>query len=186
MLKCFHEELDGISSALLPIHDRLVQIKTELDSLIARKNPHAFSLMEVQVLQDEVGEIDSARIDGKYMTKDDSVVAGQAAVIDLLESCYDDIHELLASRDPLSTDNPLRPMYEELIAIKSRLDNFALLSRWTLKSEELVAMQVQLGAIDSRRVDGKFMADDGSIPEGQAVLHFLIHKVYEINISVTG
>jgi hypothetical protein len=154
-----------------------VEIKLELDSLIARKNPHAYSLKEVQILQDEVGEIDSARIDGKYMTKDNTVVPGQASVIDLLEICYDDIHELLASRDPLATENPLRSMYEDLITIKSKLEHFALFSRWSLKSEELVAIQVHLGTIDNKRVDGKFMAADGSVPEGQAVLHFLIHKV---------
>jgi hypothetical protein len=41
-------------------------------------------------------EIASARIDGKFVTKDQSVIPSQASVIDLLEQCFDDIHELLA------------------------------------------------------------------------------------------
>lgn len=181
------KELDGIDRALVPIHARLVEIKTELNSLIARKNPHAFSLIEVQILQDEVREIDSARIDGKYMNKDSTVVQGQASVICLLEECFDDIHELLASRDPVDSENALRAVYEDLIKTKAKLENLSLYSRWykslirTLKSENLIPFQILLGQIDNMRSDGKFLAPDGSVPPGQAVLHFLLHKVTTID-----
>ena len=104
--------------------------KVVLDSLLRRNNPHAFSLVEVQVLQEEVNEIDSARIDGKYISKEGDVVQGQAAVIDLLEGCFDDIHELLASRDPVDGENPLRNVYEELIKIKATLEQLSTYSRW--------------------------------------------------------
>ncbi len=30
------------------------------------------------------------------------------------------------------------------------------------------------------RVDGKFLASDGSVPPGQAVLHYLLHKCYRL------
>ena len=46
------EELAQISPALVPIHTRLVEIKTELAGLLSRNNPHAFSLTQVQVLQE--------------------------------------------------------------------------------------------------------------------------------------
>jgi chromosome segregation ATPase len=123
-------ELESISSALQPIHSRLVEIKRELQQLLGRKNPHAFSLFEVQVLQDEVREIDSARIDGKFMTKDHAVVPGQASVIFLLESCFDDIHELVASKDPVDSENLLRDVYEDLIKTKARLEHMVIYSRW--------------------------------------------------------
>jgi hypothetical protein len=44
----------------------------------------------------------------------------------------------------------------------------------------LIPYQIHLGQIDNLRVDGKFMAPDGSVPPGQAVLHFLLHKCYRL------
>jgi hypothetical protein len=37
------------------------------------------------MLQDEVREIDSVRIDGAYLGKDGAILPGQAAVISLIE-----------------------------------------------------------------------------------------------------
>ena len=154
---------------------------------MARKNPHAFSLAEVQILQQELLEIDSARIDGKYISKDGvTVVPGQAAVIDLLEVCFDDVHELLAARDVVGGNNPLRPIYEDLIQIKSKLEKLELVGRWMIKSENLVGLQLKLGEIDNLRQDGKFLDSEGNIPPGQAVLHFLLHKVNIIIIHINS
>ncbi|KAH6581507.1 hypothetical protein BASA61_003217 [Batrachochytrium salamandrivorans] len=174
-------ELDAISPILHPIHDRLVEIKQELESLLTRRNPHLFSLSEVQVLQDELREIDSARIDGKYIAKDDgSIVSGQACVIELLEACFDDVHELMAAREVISGDNPLQPVYEDLVRIKGKLERLLLVGHWTIKSGDLVPVQMRLGEIDNLRVDGKFMDEQGGVPPGQAVLHFLLHKCYRL------
>jgi hypothetical protein len=133
--------------------------------------------MEVHVLQDELREIDSAKMDNKYMNREGIVISGQARVIDLLESCYDDVHELLSTKDVVSGDNPLRDVYEKLIRIRAALEGHRVTYRWSLDSHSLVRLQEQLGEIDNLRVDGKFMDDKGAIPEGQAVLHFLLHKV---------
>ncbi|KAJ3103130.1 hypothetical protein HK100_004256 [Physocladia obscura] len=168
----------NISPFLLPVHTRLVEIKHDLEQLISRRNAHAFSLAEVQMLQDELLEIDSVRIDGSFLGKDGSVLPGQATVIWLLEQCYDDVHELLALREAISGDNPLRPVYESLIRLKTRLDELELMFRYTIKWDELVPVQIELGSIDNLRVDGKFVDAEGNIPEGQAVLHFLLHKCY--------
>ena len=46
------KEMDALSPVLLAIHQRLFEINMELQGLLARKNPHAFSLMQVQVLQE--------------------------------------------------------------------------------------------------------------------------------------
>jgi DNA repair ATPase RecN len=91
ILRGLCEEMDSISPALMAIRERLVEIKQDLSRLISRRNPHAFTLVEVQMLQDEVREIDSARIDGKFVGKDGSVVPGQGSVISLIESCFEDI-----------------------------------------------------------------------------------------------
>ncbi|KAI8849478.1 hypothetical protein BC829DRAFT_416722 [Chytridium lagenaria] len=133
-----------------------------------------------QMLQDELREIDSVRIDGSYLGMDGSVLPGQAAVIALIESAYDDVHELLSMREAIDGDNPLRGVYEKLIRIKGTLEKIQIVHRWTLKPEDLVKLQMELGAIDNLRVDGKFLDEKGQCPEGQAVLHFLLHKCYRL------
>lgn len=51
----------------------------------------------------------------------------------------------------------------------------------TLKGDDLIPYQVKLGQIDNMRVDGKFMVGD-AVPPGQAVLHYLLHKVLYSNV----
>lgn len=96
----------------------------------------------------------------------------------MLEAGFDDCHELLASKDPVDGDNPLRNTYEELIKIKQHLERLASFPAWTLRSDDLIPYQVKLGQIDNMRVDGKFLIKGSiEVPPGQAVLHFLLHKV---------
>ena len=83
-------------------------------------------------------------------------------------------------RDPVLTSNPLRPIYEDLIEIKAELEHIALYCNWSIKGDDLVPLQRRLGEIDNLRKDGIFLAEDGSIPEGQGILHFLMHKCYRI------
>ncbi|KAJ1555860.1 hypothetical protein HK405_011588 [Cladochytrium tenue] len=192
VLARLRETISTIAPALRPVYERLVKMKSELSSLLARGSPHAFSLAEVQVIQDELREIDSVRIDGKFLAREDaSVLPGQAAVIDLLESCYDDAHELLALREAIDGENPLRPVYERLVAIKARLEHAQKIAKWGIRPEDLVPVQIELGEIDNLRVDGKFLGAEpesveledpagAAVPEGQAVLHFLLHKCYRI------
>ncbi|KAJ3094246.1 hypothetical protein HDU96_001769 [Phlyctochytrium bullatum] len=180
VLQTLQESLAAISPALLPIHTRLNEIKQELQSLLRRGSSHAFSLAEVQMLQDELREIDSVRIDGSFLGKDGTVLPGQAAVIYLIESAYEDVHELLSLREAIGGENPLRSVYERLIRIKASLERIQMMYRWALKAEDLVELQMELGAIDNLRVDGKFLDEKGNVPEGQAVLHFLLHKCYRL------
>ncbi|KAI8912696.1 hypothetical protein EDD86DRAFT_178912, partial [Gorgonomyces haynaldii] len=180
LLQRLQDELNAISPALQPIHHKLVDLKQQLETLLRRGGPSAFALSEVEFIQDQVREIDSARIDGKYLAIDGTVVPGQAAVIELLESCFEDIHELLASREPVDGENELRPVYEDLIRIKARLDLMLKYSRWAVRTDDLHPIQKRLGEIDNMRVDGKFMDQQGKIPSGQAVLHFLLSKCYRL------
>jgi hypothetical protein len=87
---------------------------------------------------------------------------------------------LLSSRDPLGSENPLRSIYEQLIEIKGNLQDFQILPHWSISGESLVPYQIKLGKIDDARVDGKFLAPDGSIPPGQGVLHLVLHQCYRM------
>ena len=64
-----------IHSALQPIHTRLIEIKRELQNLL-RRPFHAFTLSEVTGLQDELREIDDARIDGKFFSLNQEIIPG--------------------------------------------------------------------------------------------------------------
>lgn len=41
-----------------------------------------------------------------------------------------------------------------------------------------------LAALDSQRVDGKFIPEDGSIPEGQGILHDLLGECYNLQMEL--
>ncbi|KAI8805667.1 hypothetical protein BJ742DRAFT_819601 [Cladochytrium replicatum] len=184
-----YSDIDSISIELRPVYSRLVEIKRELEALMSRKHAHSFSLVEVQVLQDELREIDAARIDGAYVSKKGEIVQGQARVISHLEECYDDVHELLAARDAVSGENPLRAVYERLVSLKRKLEELNLSRRWPNGASNIIdfegilhSIQMELGEIDNLRVDGKFLDpnDSSEVPAGQAVLHQLLHKCYRL------
>ena len=117
-MKVLRESLEKISSELTPIHTKLVELKAKLAALKHSELPSAFTLAEINMIQDQLREIDSIRIDGKFISQSQKVVEGQGAVIDLLEECYDDAHELIASKeDEFTDDNPLVSYYEKLSLI---------------------------------------------------------------------
>jgi hypothetical protein len=73
------------------------------------------------------------------------------------------------------------PTYEKLIRIHNTLERgvnaMQFSSKLSISGKGLVSLQMELGAIDNMRVDGKFVDESGGCPEGQAVMHFLLHKV---------
>jgi hypothetical protein len=163
----------NVSDALEPVHSRLVEIKQALSKCF--KN---FNSKVLQELQKELLAIDSVKMDGKFISKEGDIIHGQGRVIDLLSSCFEDVHELLSSQELIDAANPTREIYESLISIKSQLTNYCSLP-WTCSLQELQILQRQLGAIDNLRVDGKFIFEN-EIPQGQALLHLLLHKCYRL------
>ena len=120
---------------------------------------------------------------GAFLDLSSSIPSGQASVIQLLEQCYSECHGLLSQKDPIS--GGLRPIYEVLIHTRRQLEEiYQSRHTWSLNSElsqteRLVTeFQKKLAAVEYKRIDGKFSGPDGeSIPQGQAILHFLLHKV---------
>jgi hypothetical protein len=188
---------DSISPSLAPIHSRLVEIHVELQNLLNLPNlPASFSLAEVQLLQDDLREIESLKVDGKFETRDGIVVAGQASVFELVELCYEAcvsitnteklVEELNCRAEEDVDGKGLSHIYESLNINLRKLKRLELMSHWFSAAggaqkleKELLPIQQELGRIDDLRVDGKFM-DEGRVPPGQAVLHFLLHKCYRI------
>jgi len=175
------ESGSNLSDDLVPIHHRLVQIERELGAIGARTNPDktpSFQSSDIRPYQDELRSIDSKRVDGKFLAPDGSIPSGQAQVIGLLEECYEDAHEIIASQDNVA--GTLKPIYDRLVELKASLERLTLTHRWTSRETDLWTYQLQLSEIDNMRKDGKFYDDEGNVPEGQTVLLYLLHKCYRL------
>jgi hypothetical protein len=55
-----------------------------------------------------------------------------------------------------------------------------LLKFMLIIARELYPYGMKLNSIDGMRVGGKFMTEDGSIPEGQGTVHALLAECYEL------
>jgi Protein of unknown function (DUF2408) len=53
-------------------------------------------------------------------------------------------------------------------------------------ARELYPYGMKLNSIDAMRVNGKFMTDDGAIPEGQGTIHALLAECYELLHELRG
>ncbi|KAF9148557.1 hypothetical protein BGX20_006297, partial [Mortierella sp. AD010] len=162
LLKELLDASKSISPELSPIHRRLVVLKTELDSLASKSS---WNSSEVHHIQEELREIEAKRVDGKFMDEQGNVVGGQAAVIGLLEDCYDDCHNLLATKERVPP--ALQDIFRRLQGIKADLERLVLTQRWTLRETDLWQYQIQLNEISTLRTNGKFVDEDGALHEGQ-------------------
>ncbi|KAG0378691.1 hypothetical protein BGX24_003084 [Mortierella sp. AD032] len=165
----------SISPELAPVHRRLVQLKIELDTLASRST---WTTSEVHHIQEELREIEAKRVDGKFCDKEGNVVSGQAAVIGLLEDCYDDCHNLLATKEQVPKS--LLDIFKRLQVIKTELERLVLTQRWTLRETDLWQYEIQLSEISALRKNGKFVDREGNVQEGQALLNFMLHKCYRL------
>ncbi|KAG0353438.1 hypothetical protein BC939DRAFT_447563 [Gamsiella multidivaricata] len=175
LLKELQETCKSISPELSPIHRRLVQLKIELDTLASKPT---WDSSDVYHVQEELREIEAKRVDGKFMDGEGRVVSGQAAVIGLLEDCYDDCHNLLATKERVP--KALQDIYQRLQAIKADLERLVLTQRWTLRETDLWQYEIQLNEISVLRKNGKFVDSEGNVEEGQALLNFMLHKCYRL------
>ncbi|KAF9192119.1 hypothetical protein BGZ49_003467, partial [Haplosporangium sp. Z 27] len=175
LLKELQDTASSISPELAPTHRRLVILKTALDSLASRVS---WDSSEVHHIQEELREIEAKRVDGKFMDEKGNVVSGQAAVIGLLEDCYDDCHNLLATKERVPP--ALQDIFQRLQVIKTDLERLVLTQRWTLRETDLWQYEIQLNEISALRINGKFVDQDGALHEGQALLNFMLHKCYRL------
>ncbi|CAO3630503.1 unnamed protein product [Cunninghamella blakesleeana] len=86
----------------------------------------------------------------------------------IYSSLLDTIHEVSPE---------LLPIRNQLLRIRRQLLTVACKSEFTTK--DILPLQEELHSIDEKRVDGRFLGEDGSsIPAGQAVICELLDQVY--------
>ncbi|KAH8923267.1 hypothetical protein BT69DRAFT_1242315 [Atractiella rhizophila] len=173
-LKSLLDSLSVLDVELVPLHQRLIQIRRKLAAIAAKLRP---AKSEIEGLWAELKEIDSQRIDGKFMNPDSSTIPdGQAILAGLLEENFEICQDISARQEDVAP--PLQPIYDRLQDLRAQLERLVLTHRWTLRETDLFNFQVSLSEIDGMRVDGKFVDSEGNKPEGQLVLLYLLRRCY--------
>ncbi|KAG7093937.1 hypothetical protein E1B28_007571 [Marasmius oreades] len=171
-----NEESRNVASSLKPIHDRLSDLRSELEGLVLT---HRWSLRETDLWNYSLSlqEIDKMRVDGKFLDSEGNRPAGQYVLLYLLRRCYGLIYRLLSSSEPVSEE--LMPIANKLSTVKKCL-NEVLKYGGPFNPRDLYPYQLALHQIESRRKDGKFMAADGTVPEGQGIIMAHLNECHEL------
>ncbi|KAL0067197.1 hypothetical protein AAF712_005767 [Marasmius tenuissimus] len=171
-----NEDSKHVASSLKPIHDRLSDLRAELEGLVLT---HRWSLRETDLWNYSLSlqEIDKMRIDGKFLDSEGDRPEGQYVLLYLLRRCYGLIYRLLSSSEPVSEE--LMPIANKLSTVKKCL-NEVLKYGGTFSPRDLYPYQLALHQIESRRKDGKFVGSDGSIPEGQGIISAHLNECHEL------
>ncbi|SCV05963.1 LANO_0H19042g1_1 [Lachancea nothofagi CBS 11611] len=138
---------------------------------------------KLRALEAELTEIESHRDpSGKFISQvtGEIVEKGQNVLNGLLDDCHDLINDLSHhANNVVVLDLKLQPIYDELIDIKTTLENLLVTRRWTLRETDLFSYQKRLSEIDKLRVGGKFPSDSPE-KKGQAILLYLLRRCYAI------
>ncbi|ETW78857.1 hypothetical protein HETIRDRAFT_445760 [Heterobasidion irregulare TC 32-1] len=177
ILQSLLESLSILSVELIPIHEKLVNIRRKLVALAAKQGPHK---AELKPLQEELRKIDSKRVDGKFLGPGGMIPASQAICSSLLEECFDIAQEIRAQEESKHVATSLKPIHDRLLDLRAELEGLALTHRWSLRETDLWNYSLSLQEIDKMRVDGKFMDSEGNQPAGQYVLLYLLRRCYGV------
>ncbi|KAK7445372.1 hypothetical protein VKT23_014789 [Stygiomarasmius scandens] len=171
-----NQDSKRVAPSLKPIYDRLSEIRSELEGLVLT---HRWTLRETDLWNYSLSlqEIDKMRIDGKFLDSEGNRPEGQYVLLYLLRRCYGLIYRLLSSSEPVSEE--LTPIANKLSTVKKCL-NEVLKYGGPFNPRELYPYQLALHQIESRRKDGKFVGEDGSVPEGQGVVMAHLNECHEL------
>ncbi|CAO0799900.1 unnamed protein product [Mucor circinelloides] len=161
-----------VSESLKPLHEELISLRRKL-ALLAQK-PTGYTAAEVNEIQEKLRELDNAKLQ-----LFESNPKGKALIEGLLEQLHEESQDLKASTNSVS--DSLAPIVDRLKQIKSQLERLALTHKWTLRETDLYTYHLQLQEIEKLRMDGNFKdPNSDTIPEGQAVINFLLRGCYRI------
>ncbi|EDN94752.1 hypothetical protein SS1G_10626 [Sclerotinia sclerotiorum 1980 UF-70] len=167
--------LERISPEISPIHEKIISI---LRSISLANTRSKFSTTEVTKLQAQIKEIDSQRVDGKFVTVSGETPSGNDDVCDHLERCLKWAEIVLERKGQFP--EAFHGTYSTLVEIRNKLEKLSLTQAWSLRETDLYDFQRQLDKIDENRVDGNFVDAEGNFAElyVQRTLLYLIRRSY--------
>ncbi|CAG8498423.1 28_t:CDS:2 [Funneliformis caledonium] len=177
--ECAHDLIasqDDVAGTLKPIYHRLIELKSLLEQLTLT---HRWTSRETDMwaFQLQLNEIDHMRKNGKFYDNEGNVPEGQTVLLHLLRKCYRLLYKILSSSEPIA--EPLMPIHNQLLTVRRFLIEVKKFGG-PFTARELYPYQMKLASIDNMRVDGKFLDEDGSIPEGQGIVMALLNECYDI------
>lgn len=128
-----------------------------------------YTEQDVQPIRERVEEI------SKLVQREDSQEEPQE-IINLLTHKLKVCKESLVSVEKSLEDiEPgLQPIMQRLVHIRREI--MAICSRPKFKPQTLKPLEQEVAKIESKRVNGKFLNEDGSLPQGQATVNGLLEK----------
>ncbi|KAF8518013.1 hypothetical protein BU17DRAFT_76289 [Hysterangium stoloniferum] len=176
ILNSMEESLSVLSVELVPLHEKLIQLRRQFATLAGKEGP---AKAELKPLQEELRKIDAKRVDGKFLGPGgSSVPTSQAVLSSLIEECFEISQEIRAREVSKHVASSLKPIYDRLSEMRAELENLVLTHRWSLRETDLWNYSLSLREIDKMRVDGKFIDAEGNLPTGQYVLLYLLRRCY--------
>ncbi|KAJ1800711.1 hypothetical protein LPJ59_000880 [Coemansia sp. RSA 2399] len=163
---------------MMPVYDRLMEIRIQLDKLLLTSR---WTLRETDLwsYQVQLQDVDGLRKNGQFKdsTGEPAPQQAQAALNFLLHKCYNLLYKLLSSSEPVA--ETLMPVHNQLRTLRRCLLEVKKYGG-PLSARDLYPYQMKLSSIDNLRVDGKFLDDEGHIPEGQAIVMSLLNECYDL------
>ncbi|KAJ2720411.1 hypothetical protein GGI07_004622 [Coemansia sp. Benny D115] len=163
---------------MMPIYERLMDIRVQLEKLLLTSR---WTLRETDLwsYQVQLQEIDAMRHNGQFKDSagEPAPQQAQAALNFLLHKCYNLVYKLLSSSEPVAES--LMPVHNQLRTLRRCLLEVKKYGG-PLSARDLYPYQMKLSSIDNMRTDGKFLDDEGHIPEGQGVVMSLLNECYDL------
>ncbi|KAJ2362238.1 hypothetical protein H4S02_011435 [Coemansia sp. RSA 2611] len=155
-----------------------MEIRIQLEKLLLTSR---WTLRETDLwsYQVQLQDIDAMRRNGQFKDASGEPAPQQAqAVLNfLLHKCYNLVYKLLSSSEPVAES--LMPVHNQLRTLRRCLLEVKKYGG-PLSARDLYPYQMKLSSIDNLRTDGKFLDDEGHIPEGQGVVMSLLNECYDL------
>ncbi|KAF6005581.1 hypothetical protein HII13_005412 [Brettanomyces bruxellensis] len=175
-------EVQTLIDELLSIKYRVLQLMSESgkrDASRDMKNYHKSLNHLARKLERTQAECDVAlkkQADAPEKKDAGNSDEGSEAVLKgLLDDCHNYLSNLQMGVDRV--DPHLRPLYQRLILLHSKLSKLLVTRRWSMRTVDLYSYQKELGKFDKSRVGGFFGSKDY---KGQSVLLYLLRSCYAI------
>ncbi|KAG1468254.1 hypothetical protein G6F56_003939 [Rhizopus delemar] len=162
--------IQEVSPSLKPLQESLVNLRSQLGQLAQRAG--GYTVEDVKAIQTKIRELDNSKLE---LFEQD--LKGKALIEGLLDQLHEETQDMKASVNNVSEQ--LAPIVDRLKQIKCQLERLALTHKWTLRETDLYTYHLQLEEIEKLRQNGSFKeAESENIPEGQAVVNFLLRGCY--------
>ncbi|GMM28398.1 Cub1 protein [Martiniozyma asiatica (nom. inval.)] len=175
-LKDCYEEYQYMMDKMANLRPEIQQL---IDSLLDIKY-HLFGMITnddhtISKVLDLTCQLSDCKQKSELIFTESPMEKGNGIVKGLIDNCSNYLRDLQMGVDRV--DQQLRPLYEQLLKLKSTLTKLLVTRRWTLRTTDIFSYQKQLNEIDNSRVNGYFISKD---LKGQSVILYLLRSCFAI------